>query len=408
MAILKHGRLEPDRWTLLEADAPLTQGSAVVLPLERFLSQAEALRGRNAEIGVHIAAGEDVVRLQSHLAQIALICVEFPKFRDGRGFSTARILRERFAFAGEIRAVGHVIPDQYPFLLRAGFDTVALRDDAPLQSWLAARDAIPVAYQASVRDEKPLAGLKRRIALSPQGMIGPQSARARELNARFGMQSGIALLRPILETELKGEIALVSSFGTESAVLLDMVAQVDPSTPILFLETGKLFEETLRYRDELVAHLGLRDVRAIRPDPIDLLTKDPNGILNMSDTEGCCNIRKVLPLAKALAPFNAWVTGRKRYQGGERGALTAIELFDGKIKVNPLWNWTSRQIAEYRDARTLPRHPLEAQGYLSVGCWPCTTPVAEGEDARAGRWRGSQKTECGIHNSPVFQSGAGI
>jgi phosphoadenosine phosphosulfate reductase len=194
-----------------------------------------------------------------------------------------------------------------------------------------------------------------------------------------------------------GRTAVVTSFGTESAVLLHLVAGIDPRTPVIFLETGKLFGETLAYRDLLIERLGLKDVRNVAPDPAALLAADPLGELWRRDPDRCCRLRKVEPLEEALAGFAAWINGRKRYQGGARARLALAERVDGRIKLNPLANWTREQINGYFLAHRLPRHPLEGRGYGSIGCEPCTTPVGPGEDERAGRWRGVEKTECGIH-----------
>lgn len=198
--------------------------------------------------------------------------------------------------------------------------------------------------------------------------------------------------------EFAGRIALVSSFGAESAVLLDLVAQVDPALPVVFLDTGKLFGETLRYRDKLVSRLGLTDVRVIRPDPAAVAAADPDGILWTQNHDRCCHVRKVEPLARALAPFDAWISGRKRFQGATRAALPRVEADGRRVKINPLADWSRADLDRAFADRDLPRHPLEEDGFLSIGCMPCTDRVAPGEDIRAGRWRDNAgKTECGIH-----------
>lgn len=194
-----------------------------------------------------------------------------------------------------------------------------------------------------------------------------------------------------------GRIALVSSFGAEAAVLLHLVAAIDSATPVIFLDTGKLFGETLAYRDLLVRRLRLRDVRSLAPDPARIAALDPDGTLWARDPDACCALRKVEPLARALRPFDAWINGRKRHHGGGRSALPAVETVDGRIKLNPLADWGAAEIDAYFEAHALPRHPLVDDGYASIGCMPCTTPVGAGEDARDGRWRGRAKTECGIH-----------
>jgi phosphoadenosine phosphosulfate reductase len=166
---------------------------------------------------------------------------------------------------------------------------------------------------------------------------------------------------------------------------------------VLFLETGMLFAETLRYQLDVAARLGLSDVRLIRPDSRDLFAQDPEGDLHSRAPDACCAIRKTAPLDRALVPFDAWITGRKRFQSGDRAALEFFEAGDLRIKVNPLAHWTRADVTDYMDNNKLPRHPLVAQGYPSIGCAPCTSRVAPGEDPRAGRWRGREKTECGIH-----------
>ena len=200
-----------------------------------------------------------------------------------------------------------------------------------------------------------------------------------------------------LRVEFPGRVAVVSSFGVESAVLLALVAEVDPSVPVLFLETGRHFEETLTYRAELAAHLGLTGVRDLAPDVAALATVDPDATLAGRDPDACCFVRKVAPLEAALAGFDAWVSGRKRHQAATRAALPARETVDGRLKLNPLASWTAAALAAEHRRRKLPTHPLVAFGYRSVGCAPCTRPVAPGEDDRAGRWAGMAKTECGIH-----------
>jgi phosphoadenosine phosphosulfate reductase len=207
----------------------------------------------------------------------------------------------------------------------------------------------------------------------------------------------------VIETALKTvgreHLALVSSFGTESAALLKVMSDVDPAIPVVFLDTGWLFEETLAYRDTLIATLGLRDVRSIKPLQETLTREDPDRELWFSDPDACCRIRKVEPLARALKPFTGWINGRKRFQGGARAEIPVVEDDGARLKFNPFANVSREEIeAIYRLAK-LPQHPLVASGYLSVGCMPCSSRTAPDEDERAGRWRGRAKTECGIHTT---------
>ncbi len=228
-------------------------------------------------------------------------------------------------------------------------------------------------------------------------------ADADRLNARFAGASASDVLRAVL-ADYAGRLAVVSSFGTESAVLLDLVAEIDPATPVLFVDTLKMFPETLTYRDDLKARLGLSDLRTFQPDPTVLEARDDKGLRWSYDPDGCCEIRKVAPLARALEGFDVWISGRKGFQSATRANMPLFEIDEGRLKVNPLSGWKKADIDARFAARDLPRHPLEAEGYLSIGCAPCTSVVQAGEDPRAGRWRGWDKVECGIHGSDGDQS----
>ena len=231
--------------------------------------------------------------------------------------------------------------------------------------------------------ESPLASLGERVT---------------HLNARYRHHSATAVLERALSDPQVGRIAMVSSFGAESVVLLHMVAVVDRTTSVLFIDTQMLFEETMAYQAEVTEKLGLTDLRFIRAAELELAAEDPDGTLHKVDTDACCDLRKTRPLELALGGFDAWITGRKRYQGSTRAALDFFEA-DGpnRIKVNPLAHWVPADVQDYMINNRLPRHPLVARGYPSIGCAPCTSPVKPGEDPRAGRWRGQAKEECGIH-----------
>ena len=230
---------------------------------------------------------------------------------------------------------------------------------------------------------------------------GPKPHTASALLQRYAGVAAIDLLEAMIHDEFPGRIALSSSFGADSAVLLHMVSRIDTATPVLFLETGKLFGETIRYRMELAERLGLTDVRDLRPAPGDVQAHDANGVLWRDAPDACCHIRKVIPLNDALDGFNAWINGRKRIHGGLRADIAPVEAFAGRIKINPLANWDPRDIAAYFDRYDLPRHPLVADGYTSIGCMTCTARGGDTADARSGRWAGQDKTECGIHLPPA-------
>lgn len=233
------------------------------------------------------------------------------------------------------------------------------------------------------------------VTPTPVGFDPPRDAPAPEV-----LRSALAAF--------PGRIALVSSFGTESAVLLHMAAAIDPSIPVVFLDTGHLFAQTLDHRRELARRLGLTDVRDVRPAFADLALGDPKADLWRTSTDACCEVRKVRPLDRALDGFDAWITGRKRAHGAGRARLPLAERgSDGRTKVNPLAAWSAADLAAYAALHDLPAHPLAAQGYASVGCWPCTQPS---DDGRSGRWAGSAKTECGIHKpqKPAPDLGGGL
>lgn len=228
------------------------------------------------------------------------------------------------------------------------------------------------------------------------------------LAARFENVDAATMLRNLFAERALGEVAVVSSFGTESAVLLHLVASVDPTVPVVFVDTLRMFPETLTYRETLVERLRILDARVILPDATVLAARDARNLRWSYDPEGCCDIRKVEPMRRAKAGLDTWISGRKAFQSVTRQNLPRFELEDGRLKLNPLGDWTKPDLDAYFAHHDLPRHPLEAEGYASIGCQPCTSRVRPGEDPRAGRWRGWDKVECGIHvtdgsgNDPIF------
>jgi len=223
-------------------------------------------------------------------------------------------------------------------------------------------------------------------------------ALAAELDARLSEMRPPTILRTALEDVCPGRTALVSSFGADSVALLHMAAQIDRSVPVVFLSTGKHFEETLRYRDDLVARLRLNNVTDLVPHPGEVAREDPDGRLHKRTPDACCALRKVRPLFEALEGYAAWVTGRRRDQTAARRTMPVVEPDGLRLKVNPLAAWTRDDVDDYIEATGLPRHPLVQHGYFSIGCAPCTARSCGG-DARSGRWAGRAKTECGIHFS---------
>ena len=414
MPLIKNGLIVADPWSAPSDDSQIPATGPVLVSLARWRGERAGLLRRGGPLGVRLSGAEPPALIADDLDRIALVALEFPSFRDGRAYSYARLLRERYRFRGEVRAVGNLLRDQFLFLHRCGFDAVEVADAKEAAAWAEALREISVAYQPASDRRPMLVALRHQVRAPAFGSVGGArdadwAARtARRLAARYQDQDGLALLAAMIERELEGRIALVSSFGSAAAVLLDMVSRIDRATPVLFLNTGKLFGETLKYRDHLVARLGLSNVREIRPEPAQLKRQDPDGTLRLRRPELCCHVRKIEPLARALEGFDAWITGRKRFHGNGRLLLEPVEAVDGRVKVNPLAHWSQADVAAYYAVRDLPRHPLEVDGFLSIGCMPCTDRVAPGEGMRAGRWRGLEKDECGIHlPRRIWATGAG-
>ncbi|AZY94908.1 MULTISPECIES: phosphoadenylyl-sulfate reductase [Paracoccus] len=227
---------------------------------------------------------------------------------------------------------------------------------------------------------------------------GNLDTRAGRLNDRYRHHAAIEVLRRAVTDPDLGQVALVSSFGAESVVLLHMVSRVAPGLPVLFIDTQMLFPETLAYQQEVAERLSLTNVQVITASEAEIAAHDPDGTLHKSNPDACCDFRKTVPLERVLSGYDAWITGRKRFQNGQRAALEFFEPEPpSRLRVNPLAHWRPEDVQDYMVENRLPRHPLVAKGYPSIGCAPCTSPVKPGEDPRSGRWRGQEKSECGIH-----------
>lgn len=218
--------------------------------------------------------------------------------------------------------------------------------------------------------------------------------RARALNEVFAGLTAQQMLGRLLRGNAAGRVAVVSSFGAEAACLLKLVAEKDPATPVVFLDTRKHFSETLRYVDDLMDQLGMTTLVRARPAPARLEVEDPDGLLHRRDSDRCCYLRKTMPMIGVLKNYDCVLTGRKRFQTGMRAEMAIVEVQESWLRVNPLADWSRDQVLQFLADHDLLDHPLVSQGYASVGCEPCTVPS---EDPRAGRWAGSDKTECGIH-----------
>ena len=355
-------------------------------------SDLSALEGNETIEALHIANDTDLETLVPALGRIETILIDFPAYTDGRGFSLAKQLRMKYGYEGLLVADGPLIPDQYAFALQCGFDAVHIDDETlsrhTIEDWHAALDDFDLTYQRgyAVKAGPATSVFDSRLTALDERKAG---------DPFFGHSAELTLRKAI--KKYKGDIVLATSMGVDSAVLLHMVSRIDPSVPVIFLDTGKHFRETLAYRDELVSRFGLTDFRNITPDQAEIDAEDPDGILNQTEPDSCCDLRKVRPLNSVINGFAARITGRKRYQTPERANMAILEEGGAQAKVNPMAYWSAKDVTEYLRRHDLPPHPLLTLGYLSIGCQPCTTRVAPGEDPRAGRWRNSEKTECGIH-----------
>lgn len=387
MKLIKNGTVINPDWVFNDQAKAIDRRFKQIVPVELFLNNTKLSSG----IAINVDTNLDDIA--PHFEQISLIVIEFEAYADGRGFSIAHRLRHNLRYQGEIWGVGSLIVDQYAMAVQCGIDAVLVDEHLlqrqPIEHWHQALVTAPQPYRfhGDLTPDRKLPRLQTPI----------ESETIEALNVKFKDRPTRELLEFVLGNTDFGNLALVSSFGAESAVLLHMVAEVSPLIPVLFLDTGKLFPETLEYQSQLTARLKLANVINLYPDGKAIEHQDPAGTLWQSNNEACCNLRKVNPLQNALIEYDTWINGRKSYQSELRSPLELFERSGGHIKINALAHWSHDQLAEYMQHHDLPAHPLVAQGYASIGCATCTTPVCDGEHARAGRWRGANKTECGIH-----------
>ncbi len=352
----------------------------------------EALDTNDVIKVLHLPNDVDLTAIAPALDRIETILIDFPAFTDGRGFSLARLLKTRYGFKGLLVADGQLIPDQYAFAMQCGFDAIRIDQDRlarqPQADWAQGLTDFGLTYQCgyAVKGGPATSVFDARLTAYDD---------LKKNDEYYGYSAELTLRKAV--ERFSGKIVLASSLGVDSAVLLHLAAKIDRNLPIIFLDTGKHFRETLTYRDQLIDRLGLTNFQNITPDKDALKVEDPDGTLHASDPDACCNLRKVRPLDNVIHGYEARITGRKRYQTPDRAEMPILETGGRQVKVNPLAYWQAKDVTNYIQQHDLPPHPLLALGYLSIGCQPCTTRVAPGEDPRAGRWRGADKTECGIH-----------
>ena len=221
----------------------------------------------------------------------------------------------------------------------------------------------------------------------------------KDLNLRFQEQEANEILYESINKFFLKKIVYVCSFGAESAVILHLISNISKDFPIIFLNTGKLFDETLNYRNDLIKLFNLTNIIEIYPEKFDLTKHDANEVLWKADHNKCCEIRKVNPLKKALKPYTTWISGRKGYHSNERREKKVLEIVNSKFVLSPLINWSQNKITEYFESFNIPKHPLYKKGYLSIGCRNCTVTSSDSNNVRSGRWSNTKKTECGIHKN---------
>jgi phosphoadenosine phosphosulfate reductase len=227
-------------------------------------------------------------------------------------------------------------------------------------------------------------------------------------NVSLGQGTPEQILRWAVEV-FHPRLTMATAFGAEGCCLIHMLAEIQPTVRIFNLDTGYQFQETLDLRERIKERYGI-EVEMVRPElTVAEYEAEHGGPLYRIRPDQCCHDRKVLPLRRAVAGYDAWISAIRRDQTSHRAAAGVVQ-WDAKfnlMKVNPLLNWTKKDIWAFIAKHDVPYNPLHDQGYPSIGCWPCTRAVAEGEDDRAGRWSGSLKKECGLHVIE-HQDGSGI
>ncbi len=350
-----------------------------------------------AEVATVLEPTADGAALQAAVSGNAgPVAIRFPAFGDGRGISLAVLLRERHGFTGEIRAVGHLIPDLAQFLLRSGFDTAEIADPEQAATWRAVLTRYSRNYQKGYRNPLPL----RRDARRKE---------ADELDQRLQRIKSLPDRIREVHRRVEGRIAFSTSLGLEDQAILHAIAESGiKDIDIFTLDTGRLFPEVLETVELSELRYGLR-IRLVAPDAgevEELVARD--GVFGfrhaIENRKACCEVRKVRPLNRELKGAQAWIAGIRREHSATRADVPLAAWDEGHalIKINPVADWTAQDLTAYIAANNIPVNPLHARGFISIGCAPCTRAVQPGEDPRAGRWwwEHEEKKECGIHLNP--------
>jgi len=378
-------KLIDGRGQVLEVDPGLTW-----LTLAQWQEQGGTLLGQR--LGLEFQPNESPETVATDLNHFAALAARFPKFTDGRGLTIAQRLRVRFGWRGPLWAVGDVLQDQIYAMARVGFDHFALREDQNLEATVAALTDDPVRYQASWDETQPLWRRVERFAPTPEST---PSLADFEASAIGWLHQAVAY----------GPAALASSMGKEDQAMTALIAREKLPISIFTLDTGRLPPQTLDLIAQTEAKYRLR-IRVLFPAAAAVehwvAINGINGFReSVSQRKHCCEIRKLEPLRRALQGQSVWIAGLRRAHGEMRGDIEPIahDAFTGIPKCAPLHDWSDATLDAFLAKYEVPVNTLHEQGYPSVGCAPCTRPIAAGEAVRAGRWWWEQGAtrECGLH-----------
>lgn len=353
------------------------------------------LRPQTSEPSVVLEPTADAAALAAAASAGRVVAIRFPNFGDGRGHSLAVLLRERHGFAGEVRAIGYLIPDLAPFLLRSGFDTAEVTDANDIETWKGALSGIRHLYQPGIRNPQPMRRDASKLA-------------AEHLNARLEGISGLPDRVAELRRSVEGRIAFSTSLGLDDQAILHAIAESGADIDVFTLDTGRLFPEVLETVELSEIRYGLR-IRFVMPEAAEvekLVARD--GVFgfrqSVENRKACCEVRKVRPLNRELHGARGWITGMRREHSEDRAEVPLATWDEGRalLKVSPIADWSTKELTAYIADNAIPVNPLHARGFVSIGCQPCTRAVQPGEHPRAGRWWWEQeeKKECGLHMNP--------
>jgi phosphoadenosine phosphosulfate reductase len=401
--IILGGQVADDTWTVIRLSTEESAASVelpdadAIFPLPLWQARKQEIISSYKRIGLWIDSNEAVESIADDLHYFAVIGVNFPKFADGRGFSTARLLRERYKYEGEIRAIGDVLHDQLFYMKRCGFDAFAVRSDKDIEQALQALATFPESYQSAVDQPQPL--FRRReqptklvdVSEELQTSVLQKANTATMLLAQIGRDFSPAVF--------------ASSLGAEDMVLTDLIIRSHLPIKIFSLDTGRLPGETYDLMGEVEKHYKVKlNIYYPRHEAVEeyVRTEGINAFYDSVELrKRCCHIRKVEPLKRALAGNKAWITGLRAQQAATRNGLPVREFdADNQLeKFNPLSDWTEREVWTYLRLFGVPYNALHDKHYPSIGCAPCTRAIAAGEDVRAGRWwwESPESKECGLH-----------